>query len=271
MMPVIPVGLTGDDSSITGRATGITGWKARQNGGLPWVHEGALRPVEWRGGPAQAAVRLAGRVGRDRAAGAERAGPYGMRSESFASGAWTGAADWTSSPSGCASCGRRRAGVGTWAARSTRSAPRSIRPWPPSGRPWPGADDDGARLAEMELDTLPDDVAGAVRGLSDYQWRNPEAKATYEAIQQMLQREVLDAQFAGMKQALDSPDPEAMQRVKDMLADLNPCSRRTPATRTPTNSSPTSWPSTGSSSPSSRRTSRSSSTPSPAGRPPPSG
>ena len=84
-----------------------------------------------------------------------------------------------------------------------------------------GADDDGARLAEMELDTLPDDVAGAVRGLSDYQWRSPEARQTYEQIKQMLQREVLDAQFAGMKQALESPDPEAMQRVKDMLADLN--------------------------------------------------
>jgi uncharacterized protein with von Willebrand factor type A (vWA) domain len=37
----------------------------------------------------------------------------------------------------------------------------------------------------------------------------------------MLQREVLDAQFAGIKQALESPDPEVMQRVKDMLADLN--------------------------------------------------
>ena len=37
----------------------------------------------------------------------------------------------------------------------------------------------------------------------------------------MLQREVLDAQFAGMKQALRGQDPEAMQRVKDMLADLN--------------------------------------------------
>ena len=84
-----------------------------------------------------------------------------------------------------------------------------------------GADDDGARLAEMELDTLPDDVAGAVRGLSDYEWRSPEARRTYEQIKQMLQREVLDAQFAGMKQALESPDPEAMQRVKDMLADLN--------------------------------------------------
>ncbi len=84
-----------------------------------------------------------------------------------------------------------------------------------------GADDDGARMAELELETLPDDVAGAVRGLSDYPWRNPEAKATYEAIQQMLQREILDAQFAGMKQALESSDPQAMQRVKDMLADLN--------------------------------------------------
>ena len=37
----------------------------------------------------------------------------------------------------------------------------------------------------------------------------------------MLQREVLDAQFAGLKQALSAGDPEAMQAVKDMLADLN--------------------------------------------------
>ena len=83
------------------------------------------------------------------------------------------------------------------------------------------AADDQARLAEMELATLPDDVAGAVRALADYDWRSDEARATYEAIQEMLRREVLDAQFAGMKSALESPDGEAMQRVKDMLADLN--------------------------------------------------
>ena len=80
---------------------------------------------------------------------------------------------------------------------------------------------DDARFAEMELDTLPDDVAGAVRGLDAYDWKSPEARQTYEQIKQMLQREVLDAQFAGMKQALENPDPEAMARVKDMLADLN--------------------------------------------------
>jgi uncharacterized protein with von Willebrand factor type A (vWA) domain len=78
-----------------------------------------------------------------------------------------------------------------------------------------------ARLAELELDTVPDDVAGAVRALDSYSWRSSEAREIFEAIKSMLQREVLDAQFAGIKQALESPDPEAMQRVKDMLADLN--------------------------------------------------
>jgi len=82
-------------------------------------------------------------------------------------------------------------------------------------------DGDDARWAEMELATVPDDTAGAVRALAPYDWHSDEARATYDSIRQMLQREVLDAQFAGLKQALDDPDPEAMQAVKDMLADLN--------------------------------------------------
>lgn len=82
-------------------------------------------------------------------------------------------------------------------------------------------DGDEARLAEMTLDGLPPDTAGAVRELADYDWHSPAAREQYERIQQMLQREVLDAQFAGMKQALSSDDPASMQRVRDMLADLN--------------------------------------------------
>ena len=84
-----------------------------------------------------------------------------------------------------------------------------------------GEDGDDARLAEMDLATIPDDVAGAVRALGDYEWHSPEAKATYEAIAQLLQREVVGAQFEGLKQALSGNNPEAMQAVKDMLADLN--------------------------------------------------
>lgn len=84
-----------------------------------------------------------------------------------------------------------------------------------------GLDDDDARLAEMDLATLPDDTASQIRALDPYAWRSDEARATFEAIKQMLQQEVLDAQFAGMKQMLQQGDPEALQAVKDMLADLN--------------------------------------------------
>ena len=84
-----------------------------------------------------------------------------------------------------------------------------------------GEEGTDARLAEMELDTLPDDAAGAVRGLDSYDWHSPEAKQIYDSIKQMLTNEVLDAQFKGLKQALGDPDPAAMQRVKDMMADLN--------------------------------------------------
>ena len=80
---------------------------------------------------------------------------------------------------------------------------------------------DAARMAEMELDTLPDDTARAVRELEPYEWRSPQAREAYEQIDDLLRREVLDSQFQGMKQALQGATPESMQAVKDMLADLN--------------------------------------------------
>ena len=80
---------------------------------------------------------------------------------------------------------------------------------------------DDARMREAELDALPADTAQAIRRLSDYQWRSAAARETFEQLKDLLRREVLDSQFRGMKEALSSPDPEALQRVKDMLADLN--------------------------------------------------
>jgi uncharacterized protein with von Willebrand factor type A (vWA) domain len=80
---------------------------------------------------------------------------------------------------------------------------------------------DNARLAEAELDSLPRDTARAVRELSDYNWRSPEARQAYEEIQDLLRREVLDSQFRGMKQALEGADPDSMQRVRDMMRALN--------------------------------------------------
>ena len=81
--------------------------------------------------------------------------------------------------------------------------------------------DDSARLAEAELDALPRDPARAVRQLGDYEWRSPQAQATYDEIKDLLRREVLDSQFRGVKDALANASPQDMARVKDMLADLN--------------------------------------------------
>jgi uncharacterized protein with von Willebrand factor type A (vWA) domain len=80
---------------------------------------------------------------------------------------------------------------------------------------------DDARLREAELDSLPSDTAQAIRRLASYQWRSQPAREAFEKLKGLLRREVLDTQFQGMKEVLSHPDPAAMQRVKDMLADLN--------------------------------------------------
>ena len=80
---------------------------------------------------------------------------------------------------------------------------------------------DDARMREAELDALPSDTAQAIRRLADYDWRSAAARETFEQLKDLLRRQVLDSQFRGMKDALENPDPAAMQRVKDMLADLN--------------------------------------------------
>ncbi|HUA28453.1 MAG TPA: hypothetical protein VMC03_06180 [Streptosporangiaceae bacterium] len=80
---------------------------------------------------------------------------------------------------------------------------------------------DEARLREDELDALPSDTAQAIRRLDNYEWRSGAARETFEELKDLLRREVLDSQFRGMKQTLQQPDPEAMQRVKDMMAALN--------------------------------------------------
>ncbi|MFC4008283.1 VWA domain-containing protein [Nonomuraea purpurea] len=80
---------------------------------------------------------------------------------------------------------------------------------------------DDARLRESELDALPEDTAGAIQELSTYEWRSSAARQTFQELRDLLRREVLDSQFRGLRDALANPDPEAMERVRQMMADLN--------------------------------------------------
>ncbi|MGD9530556.1 hypothetical protein [Pseudonocardia sp.] len=82
-------------------------------------------------------------------------------------------------------------------------------------------DSDDARFREMQLDALPSDTGGAVRELDSYDWRSSEAREAYEEIRDLLGRELLDQRFAGMKQALENATPQDVERIREMLDDLN--------------------------------------------------
>ncbi|MEQ3553686.1 VWA domain-containing protein [Pseudonocardia nematodicida] len=82
-------------------------------------------------------------------------------------------------------------------------------------------DSDDARFREMQLDALPDDTGGAVRELNSYDWRSSDAREAYQEIRDLLGREMLDQRFEGMKQALEGATPSDVERIREMLDDLN--------------------------------------------------
>lgn len=80
---------------------------------------------------------------------------------------------------------------------------------------------DDARFREAQLAALPDGAAAAVRELADYDWRSEQAADNYQRIQEMLGNELLESRFEGMKQALQNTDAGDVERLNQMLSDLN--------------------------------------------------
>ncbi|MDP1876715.1 MAG: hypothetical protein Q8M17_04045 [Actinomycetota bacterium] len=81
---------------------------------------------------------------------------------------------------------------------------------------------DDARFREAVLDNVPDDVGRAVQELSTYDWRSDDARATFDALKDRLQRDVVDQQFRDLTHGIDSmSSPESRQALKEMMADLN--------------------------------------------------
>lgn len=82
-------------------------------------------------------------------------------------------------------------------------------------------DSDDARFRELDLETLPDSTARAVRALGEYDWQSAEGRQAYQDIKDLLGREMLDQRFSGMKQAMQQVTPQDVQRIAQMLDDLN--------------------------------------------------
>jgi uncharacterized protein with von Willebrand factor type A (vWA) domain len=73
----------------------------------------------------------------------------------------------------------------------------------------------------LRLDLLPPDLAGQVRELSEYEFASSEARERFEELMDQLRQQLTQSYFNSMAGAMSNPDPEAMARMKDMLAELN--------------------------------------------------
>jgi len=80
---------------------------------------------------------------------------------------------------------------------------------------------DSAAMKNMELDMLPPDLAGQVKGLQSYDFESAEAQAAFEELVEKLREQVMQQYLDQMAEGVDSMSPEDLQRVKDMLAELN--------------------------------------------------
>jgi len=82
----------------------------------------------------------------------------------------------------------------------------------------PASESDERRL---ELDLLPPHLAGRVRALQGYEFASDEARSRFETLLEGLRRELVQSQFNRMAGAMSDLDAVQLQRVKDMVDDLN--------------------------------------------------
>jgi uncharacterized protein with von Willebrand factor type A (vWA) domain len=71
------------------------------------------------------------------------------------------------------------------------------------------------------LDSLPPDFAGQVKALNQYAFFSPEAQQAFDELMDMLKQQAMGNMFRDMAQSLANMSAADLQRLKDMLADLN--------------------------------------------------
>jgi uncharacterized protein with von Willebrand factor type A (vWA) domain len=73
----------------------------------------------------------------------------------------------------------------------------------------------------VELDLMPQDLAGRVRGLQHYDFVSSEAREHFEQLLEKLREEIARSWFDQMADAMRNPDPEQLERVRQMFDALN--------------------------------------------------
>jgi uncharacterized protein with von Willebrand factor type A (vWA) domain len=89
-----------------------------------------------------------------------------------------------------------------------------------------GSDDDvvaeSAERRRQDLDLIEhENLAGQVRGLTDYDFTSAEAAERFEELLEELRRQLMQQAVDQMAGAMENLSPEDLARMKDMLAELN--------------------------------------------------
>ncbi len=78
-----------------------------------------------------------------------------------------------------------------------------------------------AATKNLELDMLPPDLAGQVKGLEHYDFSSDEAQQRFQELVDRLREELMQQTVDQMSGAMGSMTPEDLGRLKDMMAELN--------------------------------------------------
>ncbi len=80
---------------------------------------------------------------------------------------------------------------------------------------------DAAMERNFRLDMMPDDLAGMVRELQNYDFESQEARQRFEEMMEKLRREMMQQVVDQMSEGMQNMQPEDIARMKDMMAALN--------------------------------------------------
>ena len=78
-----------------------------------------------------------------------------------------------------------------------------------------------ARQRTEQLDRLPDDLGGRVKGLRDYEFVDDAARQKFEELLQQLQKQMVDQMFQGIKGSIQQMQGRDLSRARDMVRELN--------------------------------------------------
>src|SRR5438105_7849636 len=78
-----------------------------------------------------------------------------------------------------------------------------------------------AKRKQEYLDKLPQDIPGQIKGLSEYDFMDDQAREKFKELMESLQQQMMQQFFQGMQQSLQNMTPEDIAKLREMIRDLN--------------------------------------------------